>query len=78
MPDFTVGMQEILNISDYEKAILHIEENYGIKLEQDDFPKFNLYNFVEFYINEFSVENKRIQLLLFRYESWAKKTHQIF
>ena len=64
MPDFTVGMQEILNISEYEKAILHIEENYGIKLEQDDFPKFNLYNFVEFYINEFSVENKETDFLL--------------
>jgi len=64
MDDFTVGMQEILNISDHELIAEQIEKIYGVKLHQDDFPKFNLYNFVEFYINEFSVENKETDFLL--------------
>lgn len=64
MDDFTVGMQEILNISDHDLIAEQIQKKYGVKLHQDDFPKFNLYNFVEFYINEFSVENKETDFLL--------------
>jgi len=41
-----------------------IQQKYAVKLRQDNFPKFNLYNFVEYYINEFSVENKETDFLL--------------
>lgn len=64
MPDFTLGMKEILALEQHEKIVQFIEEKYHLKLKQDHFPKFNLYNFVEYYINEFSIENKETDFLL--------------
>ncbi|MCX8525119.1 UvrD-helicase domain-containing protein [Chryseobacterium formosus] len=64
MPDFTLGMKEILALEQHEEIIQFIEEKYNIKLKQDRFPKFNLYNFIEYYINEFSIENKETDFLL--------------
>ncbi|MCX8532026.1 UvrD-helicase domain-containing protein [Chryseobacterium luquanense] len=64
MPDFTLGMKEILALQQHEEIIQYIEEKYKIKLKQDRFPKFNLYNFIEYYINEFSIENKETDFLL--------------
>ncbi|MFC7346822.1 UvrD-helicase domain-containing protein [Chryseobacterium zhengzhouense] len=64
MPDFTLGMKEILALEQHEKIVQFIEEKYDLKLKQDHFPKFNLYNFVEYYINEFSIENKETDFLL--------------
>ncbi|MGI9650047.1 UvrD-helicase domain-containing protein [Chryseobacterium sp. RLHN22] len=64
MSDFTLGMKEILALEQHEKIVQFIEEKYDLKLKQDHFPKFNLYNFVEYYINEFSIENKETDFLL--------------
>ncbi|MGD1319115.1 UvrD-helicase domain-containing protein [Chryseobacterium sp. 2R14A] len=64
MPDFTLGMKEILALEQHEEIIQFIEEKYHVKLKQDHFPKFNLYNFIEYYINEFSIENKETDFLL--------------
>ncbi|MFY1045071.1 UvrD-helicase domain-containing protein [Chryseobacterium sp. GP-SGM7] len=64
MPDFTLGMKEILAFEQHEEIIHFIEEKYKVKLKQDRFPKFNLYNFIEYYINEFSIENKETDFLL--------------
>lgn len=64
MPDFTLGMKEILALEQHEEIIQYIEEKYHVKLKQDHFPKFNLYNFIEYYINEFSIENKETDFLL--------------
>lgn len=64
MPDFTLGMKEILALEQHEEIIQFIEEKYQVKLKQDHFPKFNLYNFIEYYINEFSIENKETDFLL--------------
>jgi len=64
MSDFTLGMKEILALEQHEKIVQFIEEKYHLKLKQDHFPKFNLYNFVEYYINEFSIENKETDFLL--------------
>lgn len=64
MPDFTFGMKEILSLDTHEEIISFIENKYSLQLRQDKFPKFNLYNFIEYYINEFSFENKETDFLL--------------
>jgi len=64
MADFTLEMKEILEIETQEEILVFIQQKYSLQLRQDNFPKFNLYNFVEFYINEFSVENKETDFLL--------------
>lgn len=64
MPDFTLEMKEILDIEGHEEILQFIQEKYLLQLKQDNFPRFNLYNFIEYYINEFSVENKETDFLL--------------
>lgn len=64
MPDFTLDMKEILDIEGHEEILQFIQEKYSLQLKQDNFPRFNLYNFIEYYINEFSVENKETDFLL--------------
>ncbi|WP_143884823.1 UvrD-helicase domain-containing protein [Chryseobacterium binzhouense] len=62
--DFTFGMKEILSLDAHEEILDFIEKKYSLHLRQDKFPKFNLYNFIEYYINEFSFENKETDFLL--------------
>jgi ATP-dependent exoDNAse (exonuclease V) beta subunit len=64
MADFTMEMKEILEIENHEEILQFIQKKYSLQLRQDNFPRFNLYNFVEYYINEFSVENKETDFLL--------------
>ncbi|TZF92504.1 AAA family ATPase [Chryseobacterium panacisoli] len=64
MPDFTLEMKEILDIEGHEEILQLIQDKYSLQLKQDNFPRFNLYNFIEYYINEFSVENKETDFLL--------------
>jgi len=64
MADFTLEMKEILEIETHEEILQFIQQKYSLQLRQDNFPRFNLYNFVEYYINEFSVENKETDFLL--------------
>ena len=64
MADFTLEMKEILEIETHEEILQFIQQKYSLKLKQENFPRFNLYNFVEYYINEFSVENKETDFLL--------------
>jgi len=64
LADFTLEMKEILEIESHEEILQFLQQKYSLKLKQDNFPKFNLYNFVEYYINEFSVENKETDFLL--------------
>ncbi|UOU98868.1 UvrD-helicase domain-containing protein [Chryseobacterium daecheongense] len=64
MSDFTREMDTILKIESHEDILQYIRDTYFLKLKQDHFPKFNLYNFVEYYINEFSVENKETDFIL--------------
>ncbi|NIF07638.1 AAA family ATPase [Chryseobacterium sp. Tr-659] len=64
MPDFTLGMKEILEIEGHEEILQFIQQKYSLQLKQDNFPRFNLYNFIEYYINEFSVDHKETDFLL--------------
>ncbi|WP_267405852.1 MULTISPECIES: UvrD-helicase domain-containing protein [unclassified Chryseobacterium] len=64
MADFTLEMKEILEIENHEEILQFIRQKYALKLKQENLPRFNLYNSVEYYINEFSVENKETDFLL--------------
>lgn len=64
MSDFTLEMKEILDIEGHEEILQFIHQKYSLQLKQDNFPRFNLYNFIEYYINEFSVEKKETDFLL--------------
>lgn len=64
MADFTLEMKKILEIESHEEVMQFIQEKYSLKLKQDNFPRFNLYNFIEYYINEFSVKYKETDFLL--------------
>lgn len=64
MLDFTLEMKEILDLETHEEILQYVQNTYSLKLKQENFPRFNLYNFVEYYINEFAVENKETDFLL--------------
>ncbi|MGG5208799.1 UvrD-helicase domain-containing protein [Chryseobacterium sp. MIQD13] len=64
MTDFTLEMKEILDIETHEEILQFIQNKYSLQLKQENFPRFNLYNFVEYYLNEFAVENKETDFLL--------------
>ena len=62
--DFTAEVLEILNLDSKEHICIHLKNNYGLTLYRTDFPKLNLYNFVEYYIHEFAVEGRETDFLL--------------
>lgn len=64
MPDFTSEMKEILDVETHEEILQFLQQKYSLRLKQENFPRFNLYNFVEYYVNEFSIENKETDFLL--------------
>jgi hypothetical protein len=55
MKDFTLEMKEILELK--RMKTVHLFRKNTLKIKQDNFPD-SIYNFIEYYINEFSVENK--------------------
>ncbi len=64
MNDFTSEIKTILSLESKKDIENYINVYYQIKLVQNDVPQLNLYNFIEYYIQEFSVENKEIDFLL--------------
>lgn len=64
MQDFSEEILAILDCESREEMELHITEKYGVKLKQHTVPKLNLYNFIEYYILEFSVAGKDTAYLL--------------
>jgi ATP-dependent exoDNAse (exonuclease V) beta subunit len=64
MHDFTEEILDLLKIKNRNEIILFIREKYDLELDNTDFPRLNLYNFVEFYLHEFSVKNKETDFLL--------------
>ncbi|GGG54638.1 UvrD-helicase domain-containing protein [Epilithonimonas arachidiradicis] len=64
MTDFTSEIKTILNLESKSEIENYIDSHYHIKLIQNDVPQLNLYNFIEYYIQEFSVENKETDFLL--------------
>jgi len=64
MTDFTSEIKEILNLESKTEIEEFINSKYNVKLVQKDIPQLNLYNFIEYYVHEFSVENKETDFLL--------------
>ena len=64
MQDFSVEMKKILDIENKKDIETFIKEKYGVALKQEDFPHLNLYNFIEYYIHEFSVKDKETDFLI--------------
>ena len=64
MNDFTTEIKTILNLDSKKDIENYIDSHYQVKLVQNDIPQLNLYNFIEYYIQEFAVENKEIDFLL--------------
>jgi len=64
MNDFTTEIKTILSLESKKDIENYIDTHYQVKLVQNDVPQLNLYNFIEYYIQEFAVENKEIDFLL--------------
>ena len=64
MTDFTSEIREILKFENKKDTEDFINEKYNVTLIQKDIPQLNLYNFIEYYVHEFSVENKETDFLL--------------
>jgi ATP-dependent exoDNAse (exonuclease V) beta subunit len=64
MDDFTSEIRNILILESKKDIENYIDEHYKITLVQKDVPQLNLYNFIEYYVQEFSVENKETDFLL--------------
>lgn len=64
MHDFTQEMAEILKLKEKELIEPYLEDKYGLKLNNKDFPRLNMYNFVEYYLHEFAIANRETDYLL--------------
>lgn len=64
MKDFTSEVRTILKLASKSEIENYIDVHYHLKLVQNDVPQLNLYNFIEYYIQEFSVEDKETDFLL--------------
>lgn len=62
--DFTTEVLAFLELDENPNIISFIQEKYNLNLNYSDLPRLNLYNFIEHFINEFSVENKEKDFLL--------------
>lgn len=64
IPEFSNEIMPLLKIENHEKLINTIEERFSLKLNQKGIPRLNLYNYIEFFVHEFSVKNKETDYLL--------------
>ncbi|MGC4130463.1 MAG: UvrD-helicase domain-containing protein [Bergeyella sp.] len=62
--DFTAETLEILNETSTETIETKIREKYHVQLIQTDIPHLNLYNYIEYFVQEFSVSGKETDFLL--------------
>ncbi|HQC06774.1 MAG TPA: UvrD-helicase domain-containing protein [Kaistella chaponensis] len=61
--DFTAEMVEMLQLENKSEMEVFIEKKYGIQLKNKHLLQLNLYNFIENYLQEFSVESKETDFL---------------
>ncbi len=64
IPEFSTSMLELLKIQEQDGKTEYIEKEFGLRLVQHDLPHLNLYNYIEYYIQEFSVPGKETDYLL--------------
>jgi len=61
--DFTADMMEMLQLGNKDAMEDFIEKKYGLQLKNTHVLQLNLYNFIENYLQEFSVQNKETDFL---------------
>lgn len=64
LDDFSVEIQKILRYKSKKEIQQFVFEQYGIRLENNEHLKLNLYNFIEYYVHEFSIEHFETDYLL--------------
>ncbi|WP_187478346.1 UvrD-helicase domain-containing protein [Amniculibacterium sp. G2-70] len=62
--DFSEELSQLFTIKKDSLLVDAIEGKYQLNLDHKDIPQLNLYNFVEFYLKEFSVEEKETDFIL--------------
>ena len=62
--DFSAEMMDLLSTENHMQLKRKSEEKFGLKLSQKDLPNLNLYNYIEYFVHEFSVKNKETDFLL--------------
>ncbi len=62
--DFTKEVSEIMESKSKLIIEKQLQKQFGLQISGDDVPQLNLYNYVEFLINQFSVEGKEIEYIL--------------
>ncbi len=84
MDDFSNEIMEILALKTKSKMEVSIFEKYGLQLQSKDLLQLNLYNFIEHFLQEFSVKDKETDFLfnylemLFAYSQNAGSTLKEF
>ena len=63
MEDFSAEMLEMLQLGNKSEMENFIFEKYGIDLKSKDLLQLNLYNFIEHFLQEFSVKGKETDFL---------------
>jgi ATP-dependent exoDNAse (exonuclease V) beta subunit len=82
--DFSAEMMEMLKLANKDEMQDFIFEKYGINLKTKNLIRLNLYNFVEYFLHEFSVKEKETDFLfnylemLFAYSQNAGSTLKDF
>lgn len=62
--DFSAEMLKILNFETKPEIESYILKTFNVKLNTKDQPHLNLYNYIEFFVREFSVDGKETDYLL--------------
>ena len=63
MKDFSQEILEILALKTKSEMEVFIEEKYNLQLKSKDLLQLNLYNFIEHFLNEFSIKDKETDFL---------------
>ena len=64
LEDFTAEVQEIIAPKSKIEIEKNIELKFGLQLFQQNTPKLNLYNYIEYFINTLSVDGKETDFIL--------------
>ncbi|MDO4762940.1 MAG: UvrD-helicase domain-containing protein [Flavobacteriaceae bacterium] len=62
--DFSTAMLEILELKNQEEIFDFLQKKYNLNLSPKHLPRLNLYNFIEYFTNEFSVKGKETDFIL--------------
>uniref|UniRef100_UPI0028ABDC24 UvrD-helicase domain-containing protein n=1 Tax=Soonwooa sp. TaxID=1938592 RepID=UPI0028ABDC24 len=62
--DFTTEVLDILETKNFVEINNKLKSNYNLDLSSDHILNLNLYNYIEYFLHNFSIENKEVDFLL--------------